>query len=59
MTAMCNSSLATVPVTLQCLHRMNVSAHRRAWQPVSARITTTASHLYEAMVALFRSGAGV
>src|SRR5512134_501865 len=43
----CNSSLATVPVTLRCLERMQVSAQSSR---LAACVGTT---LYEAMAALF------
>jgi Na+/H+-dicarboxylate symporter len=55
MTAMsCNSSLATVPVTLQCLHRMNVSAQSaRLAACVGTNLNNDGITLYEAMAALF------
>ena len=55
MTAMsCNSSLATVPVMLQCLHRMNVSAQSaRLAACVGTNLNNDGITLYEAMAALF------
>ena len=50
----CNSSLATVPVTLQCLHRMNVSAQSaRLAACVGTNLNNDGITLYEAMAALF------
>jgi Na+/H+-dicarboxylate symporter len=55
MTAMsCNSSLATVPVTLQCLDRMKVSAQSsRLAACVGTNLNNDGITLYEAMAALF------
>lgn len=50
----CNSSLATVPVTLQCLHRMNVSPQSsRLAACVGTNLNNDGITLYEAMAALF------
>jgi Na+/H+-dicarboxylate symporter len=53
MTAMsCNSSLATVPVTLHCLNRMNVSAQSsRLAACVGTNLNNDGITLYEAMAA--------
>jgi Na+/H+-dicarboxylate symporter len=55
MTALsCNSSLATVPVTLRCLERMNVSAQSsRLAACVGTNLNNDGITLYEAMAALF------
>ena len=55
MTAVsCNSSLATVPITLQCLHRMNVSPQSsRLAACVGTNLNNDGITLYEAMAALF------
>ncbi len=55
MTAMsCNSSLATVPVTLQCLDRMKVSLQSaRLAACVGTNLNNDGITLYEAMAALF------
>ena len=55
MTAVsCNSSLATVPVTLQCLERMNVSPQSsRLAACVGTNLNNDGVTLYEAMAALF------
>ncbi len=55
MTAMsCNSSLATVPVTLHCLNRMHVSAQSsRLAACVGTNLNNDGITLYEAMAALF------
>jgi Na+/H+-dicarboxylate symporter len=55
MTAVsCNSSLATVPVTLRCLERMNVSAQSsRLAACVGTNLNNDGITLYEAMAALF------
>ncbi|MEQ1654082.1 MAG: dicarboxylate/amino acid:cation symporter [Nitrospira sp.] len=55
MTAIsCNSSLATVPVTLQCLERMNVSPQSsRLAACVGTNLNNDGITLYEAMAALF------
>ena len=51
----CNSSLATVPVTLQCLHRMNVSPQSsRLAACVGTNLNNDGITLYEAMAALAR-----
>jgi Na+/H+-dicarboxylate symporter len=59
MTALsCNSSLATVPVTLRCLERMNVSAQSsRLAACVGTNLNNDGITLYEAMAALFLSQA--
>lgn len=50
----CNSSLATVPVTLRCLHRMQVSAQSaRLAACVGTNLNNDGITLYEAMAALF------
>ncbi|GMV50079.1 MAG: Aerobic C4-dicarboxylate transport protein [Nitrospirae bacterium] len=50
----CNSSLATVPVTLQCLHRMEVSPQSsRLAACVGTNLNNDGITLYEAMAALF------
>ncbi|HXZ26316.1 MAG TPA: dicarboxylate/amino acid:cation symporter [Nitrospiria bacterium] len=55
MTAVsCNSSLATVPITLRCLERMNVSpASARLAACVGTNLNNDGITLYEAMAALF------
>ncbi len=55
MTAVsCNSSLATVPVTLRCLERMQVSAQSaRLAACVGTNLNNDGITLYEAMAALF------
>ncbi|WP_455377579.1 dicarboxylate/amino acid:cation symporter [Petrachloros mirabilis] len=55
MTALsCNSSLATVPVTLLCLERMQVSAQSaRLAACVGTNLNNDGITLYEAMAALF------
>jgi Na+/H+-dicarboxylate symporter len=55
MTAVsCNSSLATVPVTLRCLERMNVSPQSaRLAACVGTNLNNDGVTLYEAMAALF------
>jgi len=55
MTAVsCNSSLATVPVTLRCLERMNVSPQSsRLAACVGTNLNNDGITLYEAMAALF------
>ncbi len=55
MTAMsCNSSLATVPVTLRCLDRMDVSPESaRLAACVGTNLNNDGVTLYEAMAALF------
>ncbi|HSC57692.1 MAG TPA: cation:dicarboxylase symporter family transporter, partial [Nitrospira sp.] len=55
MTAVsCNSSLATVPVTLRCLERMDVSAQSaRLAACVGTNLNNDGVTLYEAMAALF------
>jgi Na+/H+-dicarboxylate symporter len=55
MTAVsCNSSLATVPVTLRCLERMNVSSQSsRLAACVGTNLNNDGVTLYEAMAALF------
>jgi Na+/H+-dicarboxylate symporter len=55
MTAIsCNSSLATVPVTLRCLERMNVSLQSsRLAACVGTNLNNDGITLYEAMAALF------
>jgi Na+/H+-dicarboxylate symporter len=55
MTAIsCNSSLATVPVTLRCLERMNVSPQSsRLAACVGTNLNNDGITLYEAMAALF------
>jgi Na+/H+-dicarboxylate symporter len=55
MTAIsCNSSLATVPVTLRCLERMNVSPQSaRLAACVGTNLNNDGVTLYEAMAALF------
>lgn len=55
MTALsCNSSLATVPVTLQCLDRMGVSPQSaRLAACVGTNLNNDGVTLYEAMAALF------
>lgn len=55
MTAVsCNSSLATVPVTLSCLERMGVSAQSsRLAACVGTNLNNDGITLYEAMAALF------
>jgi Na+/H+-dicarboxylate symporter len=55
MTAVsCNSSLATVPVTLRCLERMNVSPESaRLAACVGTNLNNDGITLYEAMTALF------
>jgi Na+/H+-dicarboxylate symporter len=55
MTAVsCNSSLTTVPVTLRCLERMQVSAQSaRLAACVGANLNNDGITLYEAMAALF------
>jgi len=50
----CNSSLATVPVTLRCLDRMNVSPQSaRLAACVGTNLNNDGVTLYEAMAALF------
>jgi len=50
----CNSSLATVPVTLRCLERMGVSAQSaRLAACVGTNLNNDGVTLYEAMAALF------
>jgi Na+/H+-dicarboxylate symporter len=50
----CNSSLATVPVTLRCLARMNVSPESsRLAACVGTNLNNDGITLYEAMAALF------
>lgn len=50
----CNSSLATVPVTLRCLSRMNVSPESsRLAACVGTNLNNDGITLYEAMAALF------
>jgi len=50
----CNSSLATVPVTLRCLHRMNVSPQSsRLAACIGTNLNNDGITLYEAMAALF------
>lgn len=50
----CNSSLATVPVTLRCLDRMNVSPESaRLAACVGTNLNNDGVTLYEAMAALF------
>lgn len=50
----CNSSLATVPVTLRCLERMNVSVQSsRLAACVGTNFNNDGITLYEAMAALF------
>jgi Na+/H+-dicarboxylate symporter len=50
----CNSSLATVPVTLRALDRMNVSPHSsRLGVCVGTQLNNDGITLYEAMAALF------
>ena len=50
----CNSSLATVPITLRCLERMNVSAQSaRLAACVGTNLNNDGITLYEAMAALF------
>jgi Na+/H+-dicarboxylate symporter len=55
MTAVsCNSSLATVPVTLQCLERMQVSPQSsRLAACIGTNLNNDGITLYEAMAALF------
>ncbi len=55
MTAMsCNSSLATVPVTLRCLDRMHVSPQSaRLAACIGTNLNNDGVTLYEAMAALF------
>ena len=55
MTAVsCNSSLATVPITLRCLERMNVSPQSsRLAACVGTNLNNDGITLYEAMAALF------
>jgi Na+/H+-dicarboxylate symporter len=55
MTAMsCNSSLATVPVTLRCLERMQISPQSaRLAACVGTNLNNDGITLYEAMAALF------
>ncbi|MDR4470353.1 MAG: dicarboxylate/amino acid:cation symporter [Nitrospira sp.] len=55
MTALsCNSSLATVPVTLRCLERMRVSSQSaRLAACVGTNLNNDGITLYEAMAALF------
>ena len=55
MTAVsCNSSLATVPVTLRCLERMHVSPQSsRLAACVGTNLNNDGITLYEAMAALF------
>jgi Na+/H+-dicarboxylate symporter len=55
MTAIsCNSSLATVPVTLRCLHNMGVSPQSaRLAACVGTNLNNDGVTLYEAMAALF------
>jgi Na+/H+-dicarboxylate symporter len=55
MTAVsCNSSLATVPVTLRCLERMNISPQSsRLAACVGTNFNNDGITLYEAMAALF------
>jgi len=55
MTAIsCNSSLATVPVTLRCLERMHVSSQSsRLAACVGTNLNNDGVTLYEAMAALF------
>ncbi len=55
MTAMsCNSSLATVPITLRCLERMQVSPQSaRLAACVGTNLNNDGITLYEAMAALF------
>lgn len=50
----CNSSLATVPVTLRCLERMQISAQSsRLAACVGTNLNNDGITLYEAMAALF------
>jgi Na+/H+-dicarboxylate symporter len=50
----CNSSLATVPLTLRCLERMQVSAQSaRLAACVGTNLNNDGITLYEAMAALF------
>jgi len=50
----CNSSLATVPLTLRCLERMGVSAQSaRLAACVGTKLNNDGITLYEAMAALF------
>jgi Na+/H+-dicarboxylate symporter len=50
----CNSSLATVPITLRCLERMQVSAQSaRLAACVGTNLNNDGITLYEAMAALF------
>ena len=50
----CNSSLATVPITLRCLERMGVSAQSaRLAACVGTNLNNDGITLYEAMAALF------
>ena len=50
----CNSSLATVPITLRCLERMKVSAQSaRLAACVGTNLNNDGITLYEAMAALF------
>lgn len=50
----CNSSLATVPITLRCLERMNVSPQSaRLAACVGTNLNNDGITLYEAMAALF------
>jgi len=50
----CNSSLATVPITLRCLERMKVSAESaRLAACVGTNLNNDGITLYEAMAALF------
>src|SRR5512146_145800 len=50
----CNSSLATVPVTLRCLERMQVSAQSsRLAACIGTNLNNDGITLYEAMAALF------
>jgi Na+/H+-dicarboxylate symporter len=55
MTAVsCNSSLATVPITLRCLERMNVSPQSsRLAACIGTNLNNDGITLYEAMAALF------
>jgi Na+/H+-dicarboxylate symporter len=55
MTAVsCNSSLATVPITLRCLERMHVSAQSaRLAACIGTNLNNDGITLYEAMAALF------
>jgi len=55
MTAVsCNSSLATVPITLRCLERMNVSPESsRLAACIGTNLNNDGITLYEAMAALF------